>query len=696
MARQTALDRLLIQQIHRAEKGEVKVEAVRLQLNDLWTLAGPRPETAFQLGYAKVLLGADVVEPPADGSLRRWHLFGRLRAHDRRGERNWVAELLQDPHALVDILSEPTLAGQVLPLAVRTLFWCGDLKLALRAIEYLSAESSAPELDLIVDAAITDLLARLEKRVDAEDEDSTASILSKVLEINGFDRLPGDVRARYHKALAERLLVASEWQKAGEQAAVASQLATGHPRLLTATKTLSALAEMRVHSVEELQPRTERPEREAALAHLLHVEEDPEQAAPAALLVRSLLGYEVGDYVVAARGIETAIAGMRREDGRDDPMIDRARFFQAAALLAGGHPEDSSRALKLMEKALDSMRPDLESFLSVHEALKKLDRQLALRFLDAVDIGRGTSPDQLLFVALEYLSLGEAKTAEAAARRVLDVAVDLDQRLEAMRAVLTALNMRGERQAARACYDDIRELLMQRGAFEALERLLQNEAFVGQALDHVEIKIELASLYEEMEGRDFERAGLQVAIARSLRARKDVEALRQAHGLLEEVAIAHPQLAREDLVALEKLLALSDTAPVSVDGGAVAGQQLAKQLGHKPRVLVVGGNERQRRHHPRFEELAESWQFTGEWLMTNYTSPQKVVKAIGDRLHNGIDLLVLLHWNRHETTEPALEMARQSSVPARTVHYAGFTSLQVALGEMFEKMNNGRPTKTKT
>ena len=110
------------------------------------------------------------------------------------------------------------------------------------------------------------------------------------------------------------------------------------------------------------------------------------------------------------------------------------------------------------------------------------------------------------------------------------------------------------------------------------------------------------------------------------------------------------------------------------------------------RAITIRGEE----PDPRFEELAESWQFTGEWLMTNYTSPQKVVKAIGDRLHNGIDLLVLLHWNRHETTEPALEMARQSSVPARTVHYAGFTSLHVALGEMFEKMNNGRPTKTKT
>ncbi|MEC7583993.1 MAG: hypothetical protein VYE77_06720 [Planctomycetota bacterium] len=685
----------MTQQIHAAEKGEVKADAVKRQLQDLWSLAGPRSETAFLLGYAKVLLAVDAIDPPADAGFARWFLFGQLRAHDRRGERNWVAELVEDPQVLVDILSDPALAGRALPLVVRTLFWCGDLNLALRAIEYLSAESKAPELDLVVDAAITDLLARLETRVDSEDEESTASILSKMLEVHAFDRLPAEVRARYHKALAERLLATSDWESAGQHAATAAGLAAEHPQLLTAIQALSALAALRVHAVEQLEPRIERPEREAALEHLEAVEQDPEQAAPSALFVRSLLAYEVGDFDVAARGIKKAISGMRRKGGRDDKLINRARFYQAAALLAGESAEDVSLALRLMEQALETVRPDLESFLSVHEALKKHNRQLALRFLDAVDVGRGTSPDQLLFVALEYLALGESKPAEAAARRVLDVAVDLDQRLEAMRAMLTALNMRGDQGAARSCFAEIRELLMQRGEFEALENLLQNEASVGQALDHVEIKVELAAVYEEMEGRDYERANLQIAIARSLRARKEVEALRQAHGLLAEVSIAHPELAREDLDVLEKLLALQDAEPVSGDAGAAACASLTTRLGHRPRVLVVGGNERQRRHHPRFEELAGKWDFDGEWLMTNYTSPQKVVHAIGDRVAGGIDLLVLLHWNRHETTEPALELARRASVPGRTVHYAGFTSLQVALGEMFEKMGSGHASPTK-
>ena len=173
-----------------------------------------------------------------------------------------------------------------------------------------------------------------------------------------------------------------------------------------------------------------------------------------------------------------------------------------------------------------------------------------------------------------------------------------------------------------------------------------------------------------------------------------VESLQQAHGLLQEVSCIYPEMARDDLGQIEKLLELNDATPVNGDAGAKAVAALAEQIGRTPRVLVVGGNERQRRHHPRFEQLGTDWGFEGEWLMTNYTSPQKVVGQISDRLKNGIDMLVLLHWNRHETTEPALDQARKLSVPARTVHYAGFTSLQVALGEMLEKMQNA-PVKSR-
>ena len=689
MGWETALDRLLLQQVHSAHKGEAKVDTQRALL-DYWECAGPRPGPCFLLGYARTLLGLELPAVPVEPSSRRWHLFGVVRAYDRRGEREQIAAVVQDPQQLLELLTDPAIAANVLPIVVRSLFWSGDLKLAVRAIQYLAAEPGAGELDIIVDAAVTDLLARLETRVDSDDQESTASILGKILGMAGFERLPVDVRSRYHRALAERLLAASEWQMAIAAAERAAQLAAGHLQLASAATLVAALGELRQHDAASVEPRRQRPERDAALQRLQDVAAEPGQAAPEAVYLRSLLAYEVGDMHAAARGFEQAIAGLRRLEGRDVELRDRARFFQAAALLTAGDPNETTRALRLMEQALTTVKPDLESFYSVHEALKQHDRKLSLRFLDAVDIGRGSTPDQLLFVALEYLSLGEAQPALIAARRVLEVAVDLDQRIEALRVVLTAHNMLGERDQARACYAEIRELLQQRGKFDVLEKLLKNEEFVGQALDHVEIKVELLGCYEEMEGRDYDRAALQVSVARSLRARKDQEALQQAYGLLQEVGCIYPELAKDDLAAIEKLLELEDSGPADANGGHEAASALAKALGRPGRVLVVGGNERQRRHHTRLDKLGEQWGFAGEWLMTNYTSPQKTVGTIADRLRTGIDLLLLLHWNRHETTEPALELARQAGVPARTVHYAGFTSLQVALTDQLQRIAQAR------
>jgi len=686
MAWETALDRLLLQQVHLAEKGEQKPETVRQQVLEYRQLSAGHPGCSFLLGYARVLLGIELPDADGDPTARRWELFGTLRGHDRKGDRERIAETLQDPQALLELLADPAVAGNVLPLVVRSLFWSGDLKLAVRAIQYLAAESATGELETIVDAAVTDLLGRLETRVDSDDQESTASILGKILGMAGFDRLPADVQAGYHRALAERLLAASEWAMSIEAAERAEALAGQHRRLASSAALVAALAELREHDADTCEPRQQRAEREAALHRLRHVAEQPDQAAPEAVYLRSLLAYESGDLQAAARGFERAIAGLRRLEGRDVRLRDRARFFQAAALLATGDSNEATRALRLMEQALETVKPDLESFYSVHEALKKLDRRLALRFLDAVDVGRGTSPDQILFVALEYLSLGEAQPALLAARRVLEIAVDLDQRIEALRVVLTAHNMLGERDQSRACYAEMRELLQQRGKFDVLEKLLRNEEFVGQALDHVEIKVELAAVYEEMEGRDYDRAQLQVAVARSLRARKDTEALQQAYGLLQEVCCAFPELAKDDLAAIEKLLELDDQEAGGGDSGRAAVAALARSLGRPPKVLVVGGNERQRRHHPRLEKLAAEWGFAAEWLMTNYTSPQKVVGMIADRLRGGADVLLLLHWNRHETTEPALELARGAGVPARTVHYAGFTSLQVALVEQMQRL----------
>ncbi len=695
MAWETALDRLVLRQIHLAERGEARASEVSRQLEDLHELAPDRDETAYHHGYANALLGLELPTPePQDAGRRRFFRFGAVRGHERRGEREWVANLLGDQAVVMDLLTEPRIAVQVLPLVMRTLFWSGDLTVAVRAIDFLSSVGTEDgPTDSLVEAALADLLSRLETREDSADRESTAEILQRCISLPCFAGLPAEVRAGYLSELGHRLLAISEFEPALEQYRAAFELASDTRFKRSQIALGAAMATMRLHGVQELEPRVERGERDEARAWIERVGEGSDLQVPEALFTLGLFDYETGNHLQATERFDECVQGCRRVAGRDAALIARNEFFLAASLLILGDASQSSRALRLMESALAQVRPDLETFYAVHEELKKKDRRLSLRFLDSVDIGRGTAPDQLLLVALEYLSLGEADPALRAAERVLQVAVDLDQRVEAMRVLLTAHNMQGRTNEARGVYQEIRDLLVQRGAFSELEKLLLTEDFVGQALDHLEIKCELVAVYEEMEDRDFERAQLQSQVARSLRARKDVESLQEAEGLLREVEIGFPELVREDLEQIQGLLRLADVEPESGgDGGRALCAELAAALGHAPRILVVGGNERQRRHHPRFEELATDWGFDGEWLMANYSSPQKLVGEIADRLDGGrVDVLMLLHWNRHETTEPALEAARKAEVPARTVHYAGFTSLQVALSEQLGRLRKQAP-----
>jgi hypothetical protein len=175
--------------------------------------------------------------------------------------------------------------------------------------------------------------------------------------------------------------------------------------------------------------------------------------------------------------------------------------------------------------------------------------------------------------------------------------------------------MLGERDHARACFAEIRELLQRRGKFDVLEKLLKNEEFVGQALDHLEIKVELAGCYDEMEGREYDRAALQVGIARSLRARKEVEAL--ANGLLRSLRVPNsPGRPRR----LEKSAEFSDVEPGAQE---VARRPPRRSPGYwGTRCASSWSAATSAAPPPRPpRQLAGEW-FLGEWLETNHTAAE--------------------------------------------------------------------------
>ncbi|MCA8943777.1 MAG: hypothetical protein KDB80_14535, partial [Planctomycetes bacterium] len=63
MAWEKSLDRLVLQQMHLAECGERRAEEVARIVTELYELNPKRPESAFHLGYGRVVLGVDLPEP---------------------------------------------------------------------------------------------------------------------------------------------------------------------------------------------------------------------------------------------------------------------------------------------------------------------------------------------------------------------------------------------------------------------------------------------------------------------------------------------------------------------------------------------------------------------------------------------------------------------------------------------------------
>ena len=697
MAWESALDRLLLGQIHKAEKGEIPDRELQEQLRDYLVLARNSPKAWFHSGYARTLLGIELDEPShaQDLACQRWYRLGRFRGYHRRGEQAWLRDLSENDAILGDMISDPEIVAQILPILMGIYFQDGKFEKAVQVLHLMEAQvpsrsaeaDDCTSLQLLIEAGLSDMLARIERMsVCHEQAGSVRRALHSAMDLLCFEKLCAHERARALQALGESHLHTGDWEEAKSFLKAALDLCDDRGtsvRRRQRIHLLMALGELKLLDICQLEPQMEREGRDLALT-LLQGSEPGDSTLPELVLARGILHYEMEDFAQATTVLASAVQLFEQEGDPDKALFAKARFYLGSSLLANGDRSDGHKAARLIEETVALVSPDLHSFYEVHDALKACDQRVALLFLDHVDVSRGTSPDNLLMVALEYQGLGEPERALEATKRVLGLVQDLDLRQEAMKVQLVAHNMQGKRDDARSDYLAIRDLLLQRGAFAELEKLLQEEDLVGLALDHLEIKCELADLYEEMEDRDWDRANLQLAMARSMRARKEVEDLKQAQALLKEIGLRYPELVEEDLESIAKLLDLRGEEELAQDDCPDSGlfTSLTETLGRKFRVMVVGGNERQRRHHPRLHELAVELGFDDEWLMANYASPQKTVRTIEKRIEQGLDILIMLHWNRHETTEPAHAIARSKQVASRTLFYAGFSSLDVCIRDM--------------
>ena len=122
---------------------------------------------------------------------------------------------------------------------------------------------------------------------------------------------------------------------------------------------------------------------------------------------------------------------------------------------------------------------------------------------------------------------------------------------------------------------------------------------------------------------------MEVVLHRTGRDRHLVgDARHLLHHLLSVLVLGDRRHDEASLVVLHDRAVCVEVLP----GAALARREthtaaLTERLGRTPRILVVGGNERQRRHHPKFEALAAEWRFDGEWLETTVLRGEPVPGA---------------------------------------------------------------------
>ena len=116
-------------------------------------------------------------------------------------------------------------------------------------------------------------------------------------------------------------------------------------------------------------------------------------------------------------------------------------------------------------------------------------------------------------------------------------------------------------------------------------------------------------------------------------------------------------------------------------------ERMQAQTGFTPRILVVGGGERQHKHRDKLSEYADVMGFHSHWRMAEYQSWHRELNTLERDMRERFDALIILHWNRTTFTRKAREICdRDGAKPCLTCYYEGFTNLRESLQECLRQL----------
>lgn len=671
------IDRLVNRCILDAVKGgPPESERARQAVSDLLALAPDRDESHFHLGTADEVLGEAAAALPASaGNAARWRFLGRLDSCARRGDRERVRAMMDDPAFEASL---PTPEGRVALRAVgRMLLRDGEderaFELYTRHLQAVDDEGSRRDADFLLEEALR--RAERYERGERNEEDALARLerVGRFANEAGLEPRSG---AKVDRKVGRLHQLAGRWP----QAVACYRRALEHLPVDDPYRSVLvgdlALSTLGVRGTLDLLPSAERPGRDEARTLLEEGLKEGEGRSYNAIYALGVLYYETGAYEAAARCFQEADHLMRENRAKARIVHARARFFLARCQLEQGvEGEELEAACRAIRKDAGPANLDAEhkdpAFALVDELVPAEARPRARDAERDAPGGRGRGRrgrrgrEEAPAPAAAPAATGGGPLAQA--RRLIEqedpseedlhealhlvdqvfkARPDFDAWFDAYRTRLEALVALNERDEALRTYERFRAKLYQREAYDRIEALLTSaEGPVATLLDEGALHRELVDLYEVMPGRDELFVEHCVACAEHCLERAGEGDALCALNMLTEAGRRDPDAGRD---LLERARAAAAAAGLTEPSSA---EDLARRLGEidaPVNILVVGGDEGRRPHAHRFEETVRRLGLQGSWIFTGAMPPARSLEEIDGAAETASAILL------HDRLDPDL------------------------------------------
>ncbi|MBN1774782.1 MAG: hypothetical protein JXB32_26220 [Deltaproteobacteria bacterium] len=707
----TKLDRALGDAIVRAARaGGDEARRLREIVAGVIRLDPRRMTSYFHVGFAEVLLGlepSEVMVPPLNEARDRWYAFGKLVALSRE-HRDDEAAALASAEVALRMARDPQIAPDAIPLAVEALLRA-DAPVQGVELAWAWIRPDRPDEVQFFREAVRGALDRLpmfrrpvalgSASPPSDDPprrpstlDDSEIFLRRLADKASWQASLGPaLRALVLHGLGRSAAHRGAFEEAQRHHLQAESAFEAEDPLRTTAIAWRALALLGTRAPGELRPGPAvRPEAARARELLLRAAgPGVTRTSVTGLYALGVLEREEGRHEEADRLFTLAAARLLDAPPADAGPVEPWVRFQRAQTLLRGRPATGSEELRaagaLLRESLEHVHPDPEELRRVADALDGLDDDRRRDILVRIALEEVEDVGALVMLSADLLAAGAVERALTAAERALILSVRPDHRYQALRSQLRALCGQGRNDEALDVYERLREHCLERGLRRELARFVLGEGReCGLVLPRERLLVltQLGRLDPdalpdaEVPGAAARRRATLVELVRLYLGSHEDEDLASAEELIHELRAAEPEAA-EELAARLAAQSTNRGVPVVPPPVPELALHVRYRFGGEPRLVAVGGAERDRETFERFAARGGELGYRAQWVPAHYDDPQRTLAEARAALEGGCRGLLLLHANRRVVRETLIALAREREVLLRRFDLHGAAGLAI-------------------